>query len=296
MGLSSAQGLILLVTASMFAVSLAKTIVVGGSEKWHFGFNYTDWALRNSPFFINDTLVFKYDPPNSTTFPHNVYLLPNLMSFLTCDLRRAKLVADVGQGGGPKGFEFVLRKWQPHYFACTVRDGFHCNEGQMKFFVVPLPHCHGCHGAEIKMGLSSAQGLILLVTASMFAVSLAKTIVVGGSEKWHFGFNYTDWALRNSPFFINDTLVFKYNPPNSTTFPHNVYLLPNRLSFLTCDLRRAKLVADVGQGGGPKGFEFVLRKWQPHYFACTVRDGYHCNEGQMKFFVVPLPRCHGCHG
>lgn len=31
-------------------------VVVGGSENWRFGFNYTDWAIKNAPFFLNDTL------------------------------------------------------------------------------------------------------------------------------------------------------------------------------------------------------------------------------------------------
>ncbi|KAJ1415687.1 Phytocyanin domain [Sesbania bispinosa] len=98
-----------------------------------------------------------------------------------------------------------------------------------------------------------AQGLIVLVlTASMFAVSMAnkdwsfgfnytdwwsrygnhhqnktqqlqpKEIIVGGSEHWHYGYNYTDWAIKNGPFYVNDTLVFKYDAPNATTFPHSV--------------------------------------------------------------------------
>ena len=86
------------------------------------------------------------------------------------------------------------------------------------------------------MGLKQAQVLILLVLASMLAVGMAneniastkrwnygfnftdwyakhwngtgssQRIVVGGSENWHFGFNYTDWALKNGPFYLNDTL------------------------------------------------------------------------------------------
>lgn len=31
-------------------------IVVGGSEPWHFGFNYSDWAFQNAPFYVNDVL------------------------------------------------------------------------------------------------------------------------------------------------------------------------------------------------------------------------------------------------
>ncbi|RVW61130.1 hypothetical protein CK203_020616 [Vitis vinifera] len=77
-----------------------KKFIVGGSEHWRYGFNYTDWALNNGPFYVNDTLVFKYDPPSKTTFPHSVYLLPNPWSFLTCDLSKAEQVATVAQGGG----------------------------------------------------------------------------------------------------------------------------------------------------------------------------------------------------
>lgn len=115
----------------------SKRIVVGGSEKWHFGFNYTGWAIKNEPFYLNDTLVFKYDPPNGTTFPHSVYLLPNFRSFQKCDLRRAKKIGEVTAGGG-EGFEYVLKRWQPYYFACGERNGLHCNIGMMKFAIWPL--------------------------------------------------------------------------------------------------------------------------------------------------------------
>lgn len=57
------------------------------------------------------------------------------------------------------------------------------------------------------MGLSFlAKGCLLFLTASLLAVSEARTIEVGGSEGWHIGFNYTDWAIKNSPFYINDKL------------------------------------------------------------------------------------------
>ncbi|CAI9768121.1 unnamed protein product [Fraxinus pennsylvanica] len=82
-------------------------------------------------------IVFKFDPPNDTTFPHSVYLLPNFWSFQNCDLRRAKKIAQETQGGG-EGFEFVLKRWQPYYFACGERNGFHCKTGMMKFAVSPF--------------------------------------------------------------------------------------------------------------------------------------------------------------
>nr|WAU86944.1 birch protein [Betula platyphylla] len=114
-------------------------IIVGGSEGWRFNFSYTAWARKNVPFYVNDTLVFKYDPPtaDNTTIPHSVYLLPNLRSFVKCNLTGAQMLADVTQGGGD-GFEFVLKSWKPHYFACGQHDGIHCSVGQMKFFVMPM--------------------------------------------------------------------------------------------------------------------------------------------------------------
>ncbi|KAH7575196.1 hypothetical protein ACOSP7_005357 [Xanthoceras sorbifolium] len=113
-------------------------IIVGGSEHWHYGFNYSVWAFHNASFYVNDVLVFKYDPPSSQMpFAHSVYLLPNMRSYLNCDLSRAKLIANTTQGGG-KGFEFVLKRWKPYYFACAEHDGIHCRDGGMKFFVMPM--------------------------------------------------------------------------------------------------------------------------------------------------------------
>ncbi|KAL7592049.1 hypothetical protein Lser_V15G34509 [Lactuca serriola] len=117
----------------------------------------------------------------------------------------------------------------------------------------------------------------------------SRRIIVGGSNNWRFGFNYTEWARTNAPFFFNDTLVFKFDPPSTTNLhPHSIYLLPNLWSFLRCDLKWAKLVANTSQGGG-EGFEFVLNKWKPYYFACGESNGFHCQSG-MKFSVMPLFR------
>lgn len=86
--------------------------------------------------------VFKYDPPNSTTFPHSVSLLNDFRSFVNCDFKGAKLVGTVAQGGG-KGFEFVLKESKPYYFACGEHGGKHCTVGLMKFFVWPLTPLRG---------------------------------------------------------------------------------------------------------------------------------------------------------
>ncbi|BFG41714.1 hypothetical protein CerSpe_279880 [Prunus speciosa] len=114
-------------------------------------------------------------------------------------------------------------------------------------------------------------------------------ITVGGSEKWHYGFDYKQWAWKNGPFYINDTLVFKYDPPNDTTRPHSVYLFQNPWSFMKCDLSQAKMVGKPTEGGG-EGFEFVLKRWQPYYFACGEHDGLHCKDGLMRFLVFPMFR------
>lgn len=83
--------------------------------------------------------VFKYQAPNGTVRPHSVYMFRNFRDFIRCDIRRAKMIADNTQGAGD-GFEFVLSRWQPYYFACGERDGFHCRVGKMRFSVMPMLH------------------------------------------------------------------------------------------------------------------------------------------------------------
>ena len=80
------------------------------------------------------------------------------------------------------------------------------------------------------MGFTVAQGLmLLLLIASTMTVSKANRgckfgnqpfrhphhpnntqtsnrIIVGDSYHWNFGFNYTNWAIKHGPFYLNDTL------------------------------------------------------------------------------------------
>ncbi|XP_065857295.1 uncharacterized protein [Euphorbia lathyris] len=112
-------------------------INVGGSSNWTFGFNYARWASKHGTFYVNDTLVFKYDAPSDKNIhPHSVYLLADWWSFKSCNMTNALKLADVSQGVGD-GFRFKLEKWQPYFFACGGGNGFHCNNGTMKFFVMP---------------------------------------------------------------------------------------------------------------------------------------------------------------
>ncbi|XP_074579285.1 blue copper protein 1a-like [Curcuma longa] len=146
------------------------------------------------------------------------------------------------------------------------------------------------------MGLRVGPSLMIraaavLLLASFTRTAMAARIIVGDDAHWTFGYNYTDWAIRRAPFYQNDTLVFMYDAPNSTTFPHNVYLMRNFRRYLACNLRNATLLANVVQGVG-SGFEYVLRKRKRHYFVCGEHDGLHCTAGMMKFAVHPLKRCH----
>jgi len=52
-----------------------------------------------------------------------------------------------------------------------------------------------------------AQGVFLfLVLSTMAEGTKPRTILVGDSQGWRAGTNYTQWAIQNSPFHINDTL------------------------------------------------------------------------------------------
>ena len=69
------------------------------------------------------------------------------------------------------------------------------------------------------MGFTIAQGLVIVfLIASTMAGSTArpcgnsnntqtpKSIVVGDSHHWTYGFTYSKWAIKHGPFYLNDTL------------------------------------------------------------------------------------------
>uniref|UniRef100_A0A0D2ZZ08 Phytocyanin domain-containing protein n=1 Tax=Brassica oleracea var. oleracea TaxID=109376 RepID=A0A0D2ZZ08_BRAOL len=73
-----------------------------------------------------------------------------------------------------------------------------------------------------------------------------RKIIVGGDKEWTYGFNYSDWASKTAPFFVNDILVFKYNPP--APFTHTVYLFSNPSSYEKCDVKKGNMIASPKQG------------------------------------------------
>ncbi|XP_056161063.1 uncharacterized protein LOC130135573 [Syzygium oleosum] len=119
----------------------------------------------------------------------------------------------------------------------------------------------------------------------------SKKVVVGGFENWHFEFDYSTRAHNNGPFYVNDTLVFKFDPPSdNNTHPHSVYVFQNFWSYMRCDLKRATKVANVSDGAGD-GFQFTLsQKRKFYFFACGESGGLHCSIGKMQFSIVSLPR------
>ncbi|VVB14246.1 unnamed protein product [Arabis nemorensis] len=79
---------------------------------WKKGFKYQEWVAKNSPFYINDVLVFKY---NSNNKENNVYLLQDLRSYVRCDVKKGKKL--VARGGSSGGFKLLLQRTQTYYFA-----------------------------------------------------------------------------------------------------------------------------------------------------------------------------------
>ncbi|CAJ2641045.1 unnamed protein product [Trifolium pratense] len=139
------------------------------------------------------------------------------------------------------------------------------------------------------------QGFIFLVIASLAAAGsenkarAKRSILVGDSQGWRAGTNYTQWAIKNSPFRINDTLVFKYPPKENSTVVPSVYLLPNMWSYMTCEFRGAKLLGSEFQGGD-EGLKIELNELKPYYFASDEGNAYDCIAGLTKFIAVPSTR------
>nr|KYP64546.1 hypothetical protein KK1_019146 [Cajanus cajan] len=120
----------------------------------------------------------------------------------------------------------------------------------------------------------------------MAAASEARTLLVGDSQGWRAGTNYTQWAIQNSPFHINDTLVFKYPAAGNSSVAQSVYLLGNMWSYITCEFRGAKLLGTANEGAG-EGFKVHLNQHRPYYFASAEGNAYDCIAGLTKFVAVP---------
>ncbi|XVE55946.1 hypothetical protein DITRI_Ditri03aG0198100 [Diplodiscus trichospermus] len=142
--------LLVAVASSLLAVTQAATVVVGGSENWRYGYNYTEWAANTAPFYFEDSLVFKYE----NTPAHSVYLLPNLRSYLACDFSKAKLLANPTQGEGD-GFSFVLNQWRVFYFASA--EGFVCTDDACALEPLGQLFSHEPYGLNIVLDVRPAQ-------------------------------------------------------------------------------------------------------------------------------------------
>lgn len=83
--------------------------------------------------------VFKYDPPNGTNTPYNVVSFDNPDDYLSCNVGKAKVLANETQGAD-EGFKHRLPNTNIQYFASGINDGFQCKKGNMKFSVWPAPY------------------------------------------------------------------------------------------------------------------------------------------------------------
>ncbi|MED6218251.1 hypothetical protein PIB30_025176 [Stylosanthes scabra] len=134
--------------------------------------------------------------------------------------------------------------------------------------------------------------LVVVTACAIVGSSEGKSILVGGSQGWRAGTNYTQWTMQNSPFHINDTLawnaVFKYPAPNNTTAGQSVYEVTNMWSYTTCEFRGAKVLGNSHEGGG-EGFKVKLNEWRPYYFASPENGASDCIAGLTKFIAIPTP-------
>ncbi|KAG8076881.1 hypothetical protein GUJ93_ZPchr0006g44602 [Zizania palustris] len=141
---------------------------------------------------------------------------------------------------------------------------------------------------EARRSVAAAAATVMALLVLFPEALRAERFVVGDAARWTWGYNYTDWVIKKGPFFLNDSLVFMYDPPNATVHAHSVYMMRNAADYQSCNLKAAKLVANTTQGA-TSGYEFVFKKRKTHYFVCGERGGIHCTMGQMKFIVKPKP-------
>ncbi|CAA0820349.1 Cupredoxin superfamily protein [Striga hermonthica] len=59
-----------------------------------------------------------------------------------------------------------------------------------------------------------SKAIVFVVLLFVFPAAQSVDHTVGGSTGWTTGFNYTEWASRQT-FRLNDNLVFNFGPPHS---------------------------------------------------------------------------------
>ncbi|GKV04696.1 hypothetical protein SLEP1_g16816 [Rubroshorea leprosula] len=138
------------------------------------------------------------------------------------------------------------------------------------------------------MSCSTNPGIILLVIASLLAVTQGSTVTFGGPQHWRYGFNYTDWAIKNSPFYIQDTLGLALICSSMNTV--QCLLAAESVQIYDLRLQSSGLLANPTQGKG-EGFAVVINQERPCYVASG--EGDDSENGMMKFFIAPVPRLTG---
>ncbi|MCO5581883.1 hypothetical protein L7F22_050582 [Adiantum nelumboides] len=140
----------------------------------------------------------------------------------------------------------------------------------------------------LKRDVGAAALVILLMSSTITRVpgSEAKKVVVGDEMGWttydkeSFKVpNYATWAASQK-LVVGDQIVFKY-----VKGMHNLYLLPSKAAYASCDFSKAKLL-DAGSSG-----LFVWNAERPgeFYFGCNKyveEEGNSCGSGQKLALFV----------
>ncbi|KAJ0013990.1 mavicyanin-like [Pistacia vera] len=118
--------------------------------------------------------------------------------------------------------------------------------------------------------------VILAIFAILLpATAVAKEYIVGGDSGWTVNYDYQAWA-KDKEFHVNDTLVFKYTPPN-----HNVFKV-NGTEFNNCTVPSSN--SALSSGNDVITLSTPGNKW----YICGKGNGdkNHCQLGQKLSITV----------
>ena len=81
-----------------------RKIIVGGDKEWTYGFNYSDWASKTAPFFVNDILgeyffsffSFFFFSTQSDKLLNKIYIVCiKIVDIVCCQIHRYHYIVDI---------------------------------------------------------------------------------------------------------------------------------------------------------------------------------------------------------
>ncbi|KAH6837749.1 hypothetical protein C2S53_000784 [Perilla frutescens var. hirtella] len=112
--------------------------------------------------------------------------------------------------------------------------------------------------------------ITIIVAAAAAAPAFAMDYMVGDSDGWKLGVNYTTWA-EGKQFYVGDTLMFMYNNAS-----HNVLKVAGP-DFQSCNISNA-----IGSPYTSGKDTFTLAAPGKKWYICGF--GSHCSQG-MKLVI-----------